>query len=481
MSFKRAGHRELLGEVIGTGWVLDSVIGAGGTATVYRARARDGRSAAVKLMHDHLYDNWSRRFEREAQLLSKLREPSVVEIYEFGRRSGVPFLVLELLHGASLDRVALPESLKLRTQRVLELAKQALRPLAAVHARGVLHRDLKPSNLFLTSEGMLKILDFGAACSEQSDVLKPDSLTSGLLGTPAFMSPEQALGRWDLVDERSDIWSLGAVIFTLLSGAHVHPASTRNEQLGRAMSCSARSIATLLPELDASMVRALDLALSYRREDRFQCAAEFLAALDQRTPCLKLVTTRADDGTLTEPLNRSRAGLTRRAWARAPAALYGIAAGILALGMAYHRFGKPPQTVTAVHGVKPSSVGFEPSQPSPMLLGVANATVGPPTPSSNNTRSRTADRFKARQSPHRAPAPPEPPSAADARPAASGRMSAPGDEFASASPAVFRSILDDALDRRFNDPTVNRERVEHRSDESQSAQVVGSTPLDRRN
>jgi serine/threonine protein kinase len=299
---------ERLSETVGTGWTLESVIGSGGTATVYRAHGQDGRQAAVKLMHEHLVGNWSRRFEREARLLSRLKEPSVVELYEFGRKTGVPFLVLELLSGESLDRVQLPAQLSARVSAITAYARQALKTIELVHGCGVLHRDLKPSNLFLTSSGALKVLDFGAASSEQRDLTRTDSLTSGLLGTPAFMSPEQARGRWDLVDERSDIWSLAATLFTLLSGEHVHPGRTRNEQLGRAMSATARPVGSVLPKLDPAIARVLDQALAYRREHRFQSALAFREALEGRQPRLELTgsTVGADSTVRQLPTTRAR-------------------------------------------------------------------------------------------------------------------------------------------------------------------------------
>jgi serine/threonine protein kinase len=312
MTRRRRASAERLSETVGTGWRLESIIGSGGTATVYRARGSDGRSAAVKLMHGHLVGSWSRRFEREARLLAHLREPSIVELYEFGRRSDVPFLVLELLSGKSLDRVLLPTAVDARAALLASYAEQALNAISVVHSRGILHRDLKPSNLFLTTDAALKVLDFGAATSEPSDVAKPDSLTSGLLGTPAFMAPEQALGRWDLVDERSDIWSLAATIFTLLTGEHVHPGRTRNEQLGRAMAASARPIRSLLPELEPALASVLDRALSYRREDRYPSAAAFRDALQRRNRAIDISYPKlAAESTLRErtPAERQRLAL----------------------------------------------------------------------------------------------------------------------------------------------------------------------------
>lgn len=306
MTRQRQASVRRLGERLGSGWVLENIIGSGGTATVYRAQGPDGRQAAVKVMHPHLVGNWSRRFEREARVLAALREPSVVELYEFGRCEDVPYLVLELLSGQSLDKLTFPADFKLKTNQILAYARQALATLSVVHARGVLHRDLKPSNLFLTTSGMLKVLDFGTASSHQPELTRPDSLTGGLLGTPAFMSPEQALGRWDLVDERSDLWSLAAVIFTLLSGEHVHPARTRNEQLGRAMASSARSIRSVLPSLDVQVAQVLDRALSYRREHRFPSASAFRVALEQQRPALALTASSLTPAsTLREPVRRS--------------------------------------------------------------------------------------------------------------------------------------------------------------------------------
>jgi serine/threonine-protein kinase len=130
----------------------------------------------------------------------------------------------------------------------------------------------------LTDEGRLKMLDFGIAAAP-IQMADTDSHTRGLLGTPAYMAPEQARGRWDLVDRRSDLWSMAAVLFTLLTGEHVHPADTANEQLGFAMTLSARSIALALPELDAGIAAAIDRALDYDPAARFQSAAEFRQAL----------------------------------------------------------------------------------------------------------------------------------------------------------------------------------------------------------
>lgn len=245
---------------------------------MYRA-SRNGEVAAVKLMGYPSSAVWSTRFEREATFLKALTHPSIPKLYEFGRTDGLPFLVLELLDGISLDSLVENRGKRLSVEEVLAYASQALTALTVVHTRGIVHRDLKPSNLFLTEQGVLKVLDFGAAGWADRALASPHSVTSGLLGTPAYMPPEQARGRWDMVDCRSDIWSLGAVLFTLLSGEHVHPAQTSNEQLGLAMTCPARDLREVLPALDPRMLRAIGRALAYDREDRFNSAADFQAAL----------------------------------------------------------------------------------------------------------------------------------------------------------------------------------------------------------
>jgi serine/threonine protein kinase len=154
--------------------------------------------------------------------------------------------------------------------------------LIVAHRKGILHRDLKPSNLFLTREGQVKVLDFGlarAALSAGGDGL---ITWSGLaMGTPAFMSPEQARGHVRAVDARSDIWGCGATLFTLLSGQHVHFAETSQEQLGMAMIAAPRSLRLAKPDLARETIRWIDRALEFEPDDRWQSAGEMLAAIPQ--------------------------------------------------------------------------------------------------------------------------------------------------------------------------------------------------------
>lgn len=272
------GAGALIGSVLG-GWHLDEVIGSGGTSTVYAARHADGRPAAAKVLHAHLASTWSRRFEREARILQKLRHPALPMIYGFGRFRGVPFLVLELFRGRSLEALRVESLGPPSRNLVVGYADAALAALSFVHARGIVHRDIKPSNLLITDESSLKVLDFGIASCMDGERSASNSRTSGILGTPAYMPPEQARGRWDLVDHRSDIWALGAVLWTLLTRRHVHPAETPNEQLACAMSRSAAPLKSILDELDPALAHTIDKALAYDREDRWQTALDFRNAL----------------------------------------------------------------------------------------------------------------------------------------------------------------------------------------------------------
>src|SRR5947207_1350532 len=206
-----------------------SAIGAGGMGEVYRARDRKiGRDVALKILPDSLSHDSERliRLRREAQVLGSLNHPHIAAIYGLEDDGGVTALVLELVDGPTLaDRIsqgtiAVPEA--------LELARQIAEGLQAAHELGIIHRDLKPSNIKLTTAGLVKILDFGLAkpadltssavnLSLSPTITSPAMTAAGvILGTAAYMSPEQAKGK--TVDKRTDIWAFGCVLYEMLTG-----------------------------------------------------------------------------------------------------------------------------------------------------------------------------------------------------------------------------------------------------------------------
>ena len=205
------------GTTIGS-YKIVSAIGAGGMGEVYRATdTRLGRDVAIKVMPASFAADTDRRarFEREAQALAALNHFNIAQIY--GLEDGA--LVMELLEGETLrDRLA---NGPLPARKAIEFGAQIARGLAAAHDRGIIHRDLKPENLFIVTDGHIKILDFGLARQQASGLSEtmtghPSTAPGAVLGTVGYMSPEQVRGQ--AVDARSDLFSLGAVLYEMLSG-----------------------------------------------------------------------------------------------------------------------------------------------------------------------------------------------------------------------------------------------------------------------
>src|SRR3989454_7230080 len=211
-------------------------LGAGGMGEVYRARdTKLGRAVALTLLPPLFTADADRaaRFEREARLLASLNHPHIGAIYGFEDAGNVPALVLELVEGDTLDdRVRRGP---LAFSEALSVAHQIADALDAAHASGIIHRDLKPSNIKITRDGLVKVLDFGLAKALAAEGSGPDQSTSPtmtedgtirgvILGTAAYMSPEQARGR--PVDKRTDIWAFGCVLFEMLTGSSAFARET---------------------------------------------------------------------------------------------------------------------------------------------------------------------------------------------------------------------------------------------------------------
>ena len=271
-----------VGRVLKDKWKLEKLLGVGGTAAVYLARHRNGQRVAVKMLHaDFSEENDLRqRFVREGYIANKVQHPAALAVMDDDvDDEGSAFLVMELLEGETVEERWKRHQRKLPPSEVLVIAAQTLDVLEAAHQVKVVHRDIKPENLFLTREGQLKVLDFGIARLRESMSRIQVTQTGVAVGTPAYMAPEQARGRNELVDGRTDLWGLGATMYTLLTGRLVHEASTGNEQLLAAMLRPAPSLGATMLGAPPQLVAVVDRALAFEMGDRYADAAAMRAAV----------------------------------------------------------------------------------------------------------------------------------------------------------------------------------------------------------
>jgi eukaryotic-like serine/threonine-protein kinase len=264
-------------------WHLDALIGIGGMAAVFAATHRNGLRGAVKV----LWAPCSRdeeirwRFLQEGYIANRVSHPGAVRVLDDDTTAdGRAFLVMELLEGDPLHVLAEAQGGRLDPARVLLVSDQVLDVLGAAHDKGIVHRDIKPENLFLTSDGRVKVLDFGIArIDEQRGPAFRATQSGAPMGTPGFMAPEQARGRWDLVGAHSDIWSVGASMFTLLSGAAVHDGETAAEIVSASFTKPAPSMATVMPDLPRPLVDLVDRALALEPAARWSDVRAMQAAV----------------------------------------------------------------------------------------------------------------------------------------------------------------------------------------------------------
>ncbi len=271
-----------LGVTLRAKWRLDVLLGIGGMATVYAATHRNGSRAAVKILHPELSLNAQLRgrFLREGYLANAVGHEGAVKVIDDDvAEDGSLFLVTELLDGETLEDRRIRFGGRLPEQEVLLIVDQLLDVLVAAHARGIVHRDLKPENVFLTRAGQVKVLDFGIARLRELTTTSTATRAGMTLGTPAYMSPEQARGLWDEVESRSDIWACGATMYHLLSGRCVHEGRTPNEQLLSAMTKSAAPCSSVSPSVGPVVATVVDTALAFAREERWPDARSMQRAV----------------------------------------------------------------------------------------------------------------------------------------------------------------------------------------------------------
>jgi Tol biopolymer transport system component len=331
-------------------------IGAGGMGEVYRARdTRLNRDVALKVLPELFAADPDRlaRFRREAQVLASLNHPNIAAIYGFEESGGVQALVLELVEGPTLaDRIAQGP---IPLDEALPIARQIAEALEAAHAHGVIHRDLKPANIKVRPDGTVKVLDFGLAKALEPDVVgaglsRPDSMSPTItspaatrlgviLGTAAYMSPEQARGK--PVDKRSDIWGFGCVLYEMLTGERAFPGEGVMETLAAVIHEEPRwgSLPAHVPtRVRATLQQCLQKDPRQRLHDIGDVRLMLEGALDTHEPA---------------------GGRPSRSWRRAAELSAAAVAGVVVTGLALWTAGPPvPPTMSSIRFVLPAPDGY---------------------------------------------------------------------------------------------------------------------------
>lgn len=265
-----------------------SALGAGGMGEVYRAHdARLGREVAIKVLPTDYADDPDRlrRFEQEARASSALNHPNILSIYDVGQHDGSPYVVSELLEGETLrKRLA---GTRLTQRRAIDYALQIAHGLAAAHAKGIIHRDLKPDNIFITSDGRAKILDFGLAKLTQPDgdqvlssipTRRVDTDPGMVMGTVGYMSPEQLKGR--PVDQRSDIFSFGAILYEMLAGRRAFHGESPAETMSAILKEDPPELSNENKSISPAFERMINHCLEKDPESRFHSASDLAFTLE---------------------------------------------------------------------------------------------------------------------------------------------------------------------------------------------------------
>jgi eukaryotic-like serine/threonine-protein kinase len=267
-------------EIAGT-YKIEALLGQGGMGSVFLASHNrlPGKRVAIKLLHAEIADpEILRRFEREAHIASRLGHPNIVTVLDFNvTADGTPYLVLEYLQGQSLaERIAYGP---MPIEQIMSVVRQVGSALAAAHREGIIHRDLKPGNIFLVPTHLdghvvevAKVLDFGISKMRGSSTVKTQEST--LLGTPQYMAPEQAKGAHDIVDQRTDVFALGTIVYEMLSGKPPFNGASIPEVVFKVVYEEPAKLEGIAPELVAAVMQAMAKAPA----ERFASVGAFVQA-----------------------------------------------------------------------------------------------------------------------------------------------------------------------------------------------------------
>ena len=367
---------------------LAEVIGRGGMGTIYRATDRVlGRAVAVKMLPGVPADQDPTsvaRFEREARAAAALSHPAVVAVYDTGADNSGRFIVMELIAGRSLEAI-LRDQGPLDPERATVIGARVADALAAAHVAGIVHRDIKPANVMVAPDGSVKVLDFGIARAMDSTTLTE---TASVVGTAAYMSPEQALGK--PADERSDVYSLGCVLYSLLTG---HPpftgdgaAAILNQHANVAPRPPRIEKSRISPELDALVMRMLAKSPDERPQTAAKVRDELTFPSRGRSapPAVTAPTARLDPTTATRVLPP-----TVRRNRRRPILAGAIAAVVLVIAVAALASGggSPHATTTDSHAATATTHKTAAHTIQPTTTVSASTDRGASTPATSASRN----------------------------------------------------------------------------------------------
>ena len=266
---------EFIGQAIG-GYDVERVIGRGGMATVYLARQQSmNRHVALKVLPKQFVndDTYLQRFEREVAIVSKLEHRNIIPVYDYGEHDGLPFIVMRYMPSGSIDDLLLDGPMS--PEQVLKFVAQIAPALDYAHLKDVLHRDLKPSNVLLDDDGGAFLTDFGIARLAGDGVSA--ITTQGVVGTPSYMSPEQAQGK--PLDGRSDLYALGVMLFEMLTGRRPFESETPYSIAVMQVTTPPPNLRAINPLVSQAVEKVVLKSLSKKADDRYPTAVALYEAL----------------------------------------------------------------------------------------------------------------------------------------------------------------------------------------------------------